>query len=146
MKPVIRWVFHAANVLVAGSGVVLAVMIYLMEPTDRWSVVNHPWQPFVQHAHVLAAPLMVFVIGVLWAVHVTEKWQAGGPEGRKAGIVLAVMTLPMIASGYLLQVAVEPLWRTLWEVSHLVTSALWLAVVAVHVVGKSKELGVKGKG
>ncbi len=141
MKPGLRWAFHLANVLVGGSGVVLAVMIYLMEPMDQWSVVNHPFQPFVLHTHVVSAPLMIFVFGVFWAVHVLPKLQLRTPEGRKSGIVLAVMTLPMVVSGYLLQVAVEPVWRTLWEVSHLVTSVLWLAAVGVHVVGR-----VKGEG
>jgi len=133
MKTWLRWIFHLANILVGGSGVVLAVMVYLLKPVDQWSIVNHPMQPVVQHAHVLAAPLMVFVLGILWAVHVTAKWQAGGPEGRKTGMVLAVMTLPMIVSGYLFQVAVEPMWRTVWEVSHLTSSALWLVILAVHV-------------
>ncbi len=141
MKPVLRWTFHGANILVAGSGVALAVMIYLMEPTDQWSVVNHPWQPFVQHAHVLVAPLMVFVFGVLWAVHVQPKWQSREPEERRTGLTVIVMAPAMVASGYLLQVAVEPVWRTVWEASHLVTSGLWLAAVAVHVGGRLKGEG-----
>jgi hypothetical protein len=28
----------------------------LAEPADEWAVVNHPWQPHLQHLHVLAAP------------------------------------------------------------------------------------------
>ena len=141
MKPVLRWAFHGAAVIVAGSGVVLAVMIYLIKPTDQWSVVNHPWQPFVLHAHVLAAPLMVFVFGVLWAVHVQPRLQSGAPEGRRTGLIMSVTTPAMIASGYLVQVTVEPVWSAVWEVSHLVSSALWLLVLVVHVGGSLKGDG-----
>ena len=45
-------------------------MRYLMEPTDLFSVVNHPWQPTLQHLHVLVAPLMVFAVGLIWKKHI----------------------------------------------------------------------------
>ena len=138
MKTWLRWIFHLANVLVGGSGVVLAVMVYLLKPVDQWSIVNHPWQPVVQHAHVLAAPLMVFVFGILWALHVQPKWQSCAPEGRKTGLILAAMTPVMVVSGYLLQVSVDPAWRTVWEVGHLVSSAMWVVILAGHVVGRVK--------
>jgi len=48
------------------------------------------------------------------------------------------MTPVMVVSGYLLQVSVDPAWRTVWEVAHLVSSAMWVVVLAVHVVGRVK--------
>ena len=64
---------HMANSLVIVTGVVYAVMRYLVTPSDEWAVVNHPWQPHVQHLHLLAAPLLVFAVGVIWRRHVVKR-------------------------------------------------------------------------
>ncbi|MBS1152453.1 MAG: hypothetical protein H6Q89_4151, partial [Myxococcaceae bacterium] len=40
---------------------------------------------------------------------------------------------PMVASGYLLQVSVEPLWRTIFLWTHLATSALWVLGYVIHL-------------
>ncbi len=56
-------------------------MKFLMESADEWAVVNHPWQPHVQHLHVLAAPLLVFACGLLWKNHVLEKMRGDGSQG-----------------------------------------------------------------
>ena len=75
-----RLFLHVANGLVGGTGLVYAAMRYLMNPTDEWSVVNHPWQPHVQHLHVLVAPLLVFAAGLIWSRHVSALrfWPAPG--------------------------------------------------------------------
>lgn len=124
---------HLSNGLVAGTGIAYAVMSYLMRPTDEWAVVNHPWQPHVQHLHVLSAPLLVFAVGVVWSRHVIPRFR-NGVEGRVSGIGLLVGFVPMAASGYLLQTAVDPGWRVAWVAVHLASSALWLAALASHQV------------
>ncbi len=48
--------------------------------------------------------------------------------------------LPMAASGYLLQVAVDPEWRRRWIVIHIVSSLLWVGALVVHQV---RALGSK---
>ena len=53
------WFLHVATILVGGGGLVYAWMRYFVRPDDPFAVVNHPWQPDVQHLHVLAAPLLV---------------------------------------------------------------------------------------
>jgi hypothetical protein len=45
---------------------------------------------------------------------------------------VAVLFVPMIASGYLLQVTVEESWRTVWIGVHIVTSGLWLVAFIAH--------------
>jgi hypothetical protein len=126
-----RLYLHVANGLVAGTGLVYAAMRYLMTPTDEWSVVNHPWQPHVQHLHVLAAPLLVFAVGLIWSRHVSPKYRNGG-QGRFTGIGVVVALVPMAASGYLIQVVVDPGWRTVWIVVHVAASLVWLGTLALH--------------
>jgi hypothetical protein len=127
-----RWLMDVANLMVGGTGIVYAVMKYLMESTDEWAVVNHPWQPHVQHLHVVAAPLLVFTCGLLWSNHVVPKLQAKGSRGRLTGLTLVAQLIPMVVSGYLIQVSVSEGWRTVWIWVHLVTSIVWLLTAITH--------------
>lgn len=127
-----RWLLDVANLLVAGTGIVYAVMRYLMTPADEWMVVNHPWQPHVQHLHVLAAPLLVFAGGLIWRHHVLAKLRADGPGGRRSGLVLTALLAPMVLSGALIQVSVSEGWRTVWIAVHLITSGLWIVAMIAH--------------
>ena len=130
---------HLANLAVCGTGLVYAWMRYLVAPADEWAVVNHPWQPLVQHLHVLSAPLLVFAIGLIWSVHALAKLR-NGRRSRTSGLGLMALFLPMAASGYLLQVAVDPGWRRTWIWVHVASSLLWVAAFAVH---KMRGLGRK---
>ena len=127
-----RWLLDISNLIVGGTGIAYAVMKYLMESTDEWAVVNHPWQPHLQHLHVLGAPLLVFACGLLWSTHVAPKLSANDPRGRLTGLSLVVQLIPMVLSGYLIQVSVSEGWRTIWVWVHLVTSIVWLLMAFAH--------------
>ena len=124
---------HLANALVVATGVIYAVMRYLLEPTNEWAVVNHPWQPHIQHFHVLVAPALVFAVGLIWSTHVLSKLR-NGRKGRVSGLSLLVGFAPMVVSGYAIQVAVGEGWRLAWVVVHLITSALWIVAFLLHFV------------
>ena len=136
-----RWLLNISNLLVGGTGVVYAVMIFLMESPEEWSVVNHPWQPHVQHLHVLAAPLLVFACGLLWNRHVLPKLSANNPRGRITGLALVIQLIPMVLSGYLIQVSVSEGWRTIWVWVHLVTSFAWIMMTIAHRLLPSDHSG-----
>ena len=122
---------HLANLAVAGTGLVYAWMRYLLQPADEWAVVNHPWQPHLQHLHVLAAALLVFAVGLIWSAHVVGKLH-NGHKNRIVGVGLTLLFAPMAASGYLVQVAVTPGWRETWIGVHVVSSLLWVIAFSVH--------------
>lgn len=127
-----RRLLDVANVLVGGSGLVYAVMKYLMESADEWAVVNHPWQPHVQHLHVVVAPLLVFAGGVLWKHHVMDRIRGNDSNGKVTGLALAVQFVPMVLSGYLIQVSTSESWRTTWIWVHLITAGLWCLLAVAH--------------
>jgi hypothetical protein len=129
-----RWLIHFSNLLVGGTGLVYAVMKYLLEPTSPFSVINHPLQPLVLTLHLVAAPLLVLAAGILWKGHISERLRYGRPAGRASGISLALAFLPMVLSGYLLQTAPAPFWRKVWLIVHLTTSAVWLLMYTTHQV------------
>lgn len=127
-------------ILVGGTGLVYAVMRYLMEPADPWAVINHPWQPLVQHLHVLVAPLLVFGVGLLWSGHVMRRYRSGEKRGRLSGCAAALSAAPMVLSGYLIQVTTAPSWRLTWVVIHVATSLFWMVGFAVHQVVARRRL------
>lgn len=127
-----RLVLHLSTLLVGGTGLVYAWMVYLVHPSDPYALVNHPWQPAVQHLHILVAPLLVFAVGLIWRQHIGEHWQRGVRKRRQSGLSLVLTLIPMVVSGYLIQTATEESWRHVWVVVHLAASALWLAGYLVH--------------
>jgi hypothetical protein len=68
-------------------------------------------------------------------------WRRGGLKARRSGLGLAVATFPMIASGYLLQIAVEASWRLAWGWIHTGVALAWLAGMAVHVLARARCAG-----
>jgi len=108
-------------------------MRYIVAPIDEWAVVNHPWQPATQHLHVLVAPLLVFAVGLIWSVHILGRLK-NGRTNKIAGIGLTALFSPMVVSGYMLQVAVDPAWRLAWVWVHGASSLLWVAAFVAHQV------------
>ncbi len=129
-----RWLFHASNALVVATGGIYAWMLYALEPQDEYALVNHPWQPALQHLHVWFAPFLVLMAGVLWRAHAAPHLRSKRPTRRRSGIALLALLLPMVMSGYSIQVVTEPAWRTTWVVLHVATSCLWLLSTAVHLL------------
>lgn len=132
-----RTLFYLAHALVAGTGLAYALFHYAVRPVDPYALV-HPWQPLTQHAHVWAAPVLVFTFGHFFYHHAWAGWRSGLQERRRSGVAMLFTGLPMILSGYLIQTAVEPAWRTAWVVTHLATSGIWLAGALAHRLARPK--------
>ena len=132
MNPFERLLIHISNLAVVGTGLVYAVMLYFLKSDDPFSIVNHPWQPHMQHLHVLTAPLFIFAVGLIWRRHIWGHWTRKIPQGRSSGSSLLFLLVPMALSGYLLQTAVDPAWRNIWTWIHVATSSVWTLAFVVH--------------
>ena len=128
------WILNLSSLLVGGTGLIYAWMVYLAKPADPYAVVNHPLQPMLQHLHILVAPLLVFAAGLVWHRHALSQWRKGVGRRRRSGGSLILTLIPMVISGYLIQTAVEPHWRRIWVIVHLVASGFWLAGYLAHQV------------
>ena len=137
------WATRIATLLVGGTGLVYAWMRYLMHPADpnAFAVINHPLQPFVQHLHILVAPLLVFTAGLMWRQHAWGYWRRGVERHRKSGSSLLLTLVPMVVSGYLIQTTVDSGWRRAWVIVHLVASGLWLLGYMAHQVPRRRASG-----
>ncbi len=131
------WLVHLANLLVGGTGLVYAWFRYVATPGDPFALV-HPFAGLWQHAHVVAAPGLVFALGLVARSHAWAGVQLRVPHRRRSGVLLLGVAAPMILSGYLLQTAVELPWRRLWIALHLASSALWLTSTLIHLLGSRR--------
>src|SRR5262249_30052763 len=118
----------------AGTGAVYAWMRWWLQPVDEFAVVNHPWQPTVQHLHVLAAPLLVFAVGLVWSAHALPRLRERNPARRRTGLILVLGLWPMVLTGVLVQVVADERWRVVAGYAHGVASALWTASYGGHAL------------
>lgn len=117
------------------TGITVWVMKDLLPRRDPFSVLGHPWQPHVLAAHLLIAPAVVFALGLIAREHIVHGWRYGrNGDGRRSGLLTVLWALPMILSGYLLQVVTGDLLRRLLSVGHLVSGLLFTALFLGHLV------------
>ena len=129
-----KLLIHSSNLVVTATGVIYAWMLYLLEPIDEFSILNHPWQDHMRNWHLLAAPFLIFGCALVWKDHVWQRIRDGGKRRRNSGIMMVITLLPMALSGYLLQTAVDPTWQQSWLTLHLISSAVWMLASLIHFV------------
>ncbi len=137
---------HVATALVTVTGIAYAAIAYTpaAPSADPFAVVSHPAQSWALAAHVLVAPASLIGLGLLLRHHVLARiLNPGFRRSRKSGWMLVLTAVPMIASGYLLQVSAEPWWRRAWLVAHLVASAAWVLGWILHVVSARRGLAAR---
>ena len=129
-----RWSLHLGAFLTGLSGLVYGWMRYFGKVQGEFGIEPHPLQALVQHLHVLAAPLLLFALGMMVRGHLYAKLRTGAPEGRRTGLGLGFLILPMVASGYLVQVATSSAWRLTFAWVHGVASLLFLMGYLGHAL------------
>jgi hypothetical protein len=130
---------HVSIAITALTGAVFAVMKYMIRTTDEFAVVNHPLQPYMLSAHVVVAPLALFILGWTFSNHMLPKKRFGDDTGRKSGSSAMWLIVPMTASGYLLQVSVEETLRQAMAVAHWVSSGLFAVVYVIHLLKRTNQ-------
>jgi hypothetical protein len=128
------WLLALATLAAGGTGVVLYIMKEWMEPADPFSVVNHPWQPGMLKAHLVAVPFLIFAVGLIFSTHAANRFRSGGAGGRRSGVGLLALFIPLVLSGVAVQILVDESWRrgAVWV--HLLVGAAYLGSFIVHRV------------
>jgi len=129
-----RWSVRLSSLAVIVTGYALLWFQYGVESSDPFAVVNHPLQIWALKGHVLAAPLFVLAIGFIMRRHIWRHIVRRVVPGRRSGLVTAASLVPMVASGYLIQVVVSESWRTAFVVLHIVSSVVFTVGVGFHFV------------
>jgi hypothetical protein len=134
MKRWERWTFNVLALAVAVSGFAYFWMKYLVQPSDAFAVVNHPWEPAMLQLHVLASPAFVLIFGVILNSHIMKKLRATKIPNRASGLASFATFAAMIGSGYLLQVvSSEGALRGLVAV-HVASGVVFTVAYAAHLV------------
>ena len=134
MKRWERWSFNALNAVVALTGVAYFWMKYLLVTDDPFAVVNHPWQSSMLSLHVVTAPVLVLLFGIVLRSHILKKLVSKYQPDRRTGWISLISFAAMALSGYLLQVASTPFWLSTLLVLHLATSGVFLVGYVAHLV------------
>lgn len=127
-----RWLLWGSSLVTGGTGLAYWWMKHRMTPVDAWAVINHPLQPWMLKAHILAAPLMVFAVGLIAGEHVWRHWRGGVRAGRRSGLMAMWVFVPMVATGYLIQAVTHVGLLEALGWAHLVTGAAYLVGLAAH--------------
>jgi hypothetical protein len=134
MKRWERWCFNSATAVVAATGFLYIWMKYFLKNNDPFAVVNHPWQGATLHLHLLAAPVLILIFGVVLNSHILKKFGVARMPNRRTGLTSLMLFIAMVASGYLLQVVSgERSIRTL-VIAHIGSGVLFSVAYGVHLV------------
>ena len=133
-----RWweqsAFNLLHGVVAVTGVAYFYMKFMMTGADPFAVINHPWQPAMLSAHLLAAPFFIAFFGMLFRSHTLKKLVSPNVGNRRTGWTSLVSFSTMALTGYLLQVASSPAWLTVLVWAHVSTSLVFVAGYSVHLI------------
>ena len=85
--------------LLWASGIGWLVFHYFLRQVGEFGAMPHPLEAWWLRLHGAAAFASLWLIGVLWAIHLVPAWNA---RRRNSGIVLGVALALLVLSGYLL--------------------------------------------
>jgi hypothetical protein len=135
MKRWESWVNRIGVALTAASGIVYGVMKYFLAGANPDSRLGHPWQSWILAAHVLAAPVAVFGLGLLWRSHALGRLQLGERLGRRSGLAILRVAPPLVLSGYLIQVLSGDGTRKATGWLHAALGVAFALAFILHLVG-----------
>lgn len=134
MTPFERWTLWLSAAATTVTGLAYLWPKYFMEPTDPWAVINHPLQPVALKAHILVAPFFVFFLGAVVLKHALPHLVAGAPDRRLSGLGLLSFLVPMLLSGYLIQILTNETAVRVMALTHIASSLAFTAGLAWHSV------------
>ena len=134
MKRWEAWLNHVGWTLVAASGVLYGVLKYFVAGSDPDSRLGHPWQPAVMAVHVLAAPVAVFGLGLLFRHHVLARFASATGRKGLTGTVMTLLAIPLALSGYVLQTLTGDAARRWTGWAHAALGLFYAIGYAMHPV------------
>lgn len=140
-----RLFFWSSLGLAGGTGIAYGLARWFGERAGEFGPEPHPWQGTLQHLHVMGVPLLVFALGWMLKGHGMPGLKA--KQRRISGLGLLSLAIPMVLSGYGIQVATSPAVQLAFRWIHGVSAGLFLLACAVHayaaasvVFGKVRQM------
>lgn len=136
MSPLERWSLWITAALTTGSGLVYLWLKYFVESSDPWAVISHPFQPLALKTHILVSPLFVFVLGAIVVKHAIVHLREGSTGRGPSGLSLLFLVLPMLLSGYVIQVVTGETAARVLALIHIGTSIGFIGALVWHGIGQ----------
>jgi hypothetical protein len=127
-----KWLLWASSALTGATGLIYWWMTDWMQPLDEFAVINHPLQPLILKAHIVAAPALVFAVGLITVGHIWKQYKRPVSSGRSSGLLSMWVLGPLIMTGYSIQVVTHVGWLEALAWAHLATGGLYLVGLFAH--------------
>ncbi len=108
MKRWEAWWNQSALIAVSLTGLFYGIFKYFVHGSDPYSRVGHPLQPWILKAHILVAPFALMGVGLILRRHALARILSGETNGRRSGIAMLWLLLPLGMTGYLIQAFTAP--------------------------------------
>jgi hypothetical protein len=114
------------------TGILWLVFHYFMMRQGEFGSEPHPLEAWWLRLHGVCAFIMVWLGGMLWAVHIRPALSR--PGKRISGLMLLGMLTILAATGYLLYYAADDGLRDVVRWAHWLTGILLAAVLPIHII------------
>ena len=111
-------------------------MKYFLAGSDPDSRVGSPWQQPMLKVHVLAAPLLIFALGLVFSSHALKRLKGGEDPGRTSGVGLLALAAPLVLTGPLIQILTGDAARQWSGWIHAGLGVVYVAAYAAHLLKK----------
>ena len=135
-----RWALNLCTLAIAVTGYAYIWMKYALRSDDPFAVVNHPWQGATLDLHLMVAPVLILIFGIVFSSHVRKKLSTPRLPNRKSGLWSLGTFAVMVLSGYLLQVSSNEAWLQAMVVLHIASGAVFSVTYAAHLIISAKLL------
>jgi hypothetical protein len=127
MSKPFRIFFYATAYPALYTGFLL--IAFLGKPADLYPVLRQ----VLLKIHILTVVLWVFSCGMLFNMHVIPQLQAGIRAGRRTGILLVVVLILMVASGFIIQIFPSQAGLYLIRWSHTLAGIAFSLLFVFHL-------------
>src|SRR5690606_7539551 len=119
-------------ILLTISGLAYWYFKKLYTNPDPFALGSHPMQAWMMRAHLLLAPLFVFLLGWISLSHVRPRYRSKISMGRKTGILNFFALVICVLTGYYLQLLTSKAIANYVGWVHVITGLIALVYIWVH--------------
>lgn len=136
-SPQRRWLLYLTGAGVWSTGCLWLVLHYFFEKQGDFGPTTNPAEPWLLRAHGFFSFAAIWLLGLLWGVHISKLWPYG--KQRWSGGVLTGAAIWLVVSGYLLYYVGEERTRSWISAAHWITGVLILGFFFWHILRPNRR-------
>lgn len=124
--------FIVINIIISVIGLIYFCYDFFLKVETPFGLRPHPQTSSLLHLHIITAPLLLIIFGVLWKGHIYPKLTKNQTKRKKSGITILIFFSLMSISGYMLQLALGLEIDKTLGLFHTGISLLWFIFSLWH--------------